>query len=985
MNRKMRRRWKVNKIPIFLFFVSFSVVWSYISPSFIAYALDTSFEVTAVNIDGDVEEKVTFSGGDISKDTVPVREGYQFIKAYVLDSETQNQVEIENAHVKEGRVYFRLKGEQQESLEHSYVLPDASDKIFFMYRNVVKTIQVTYAPNKDQDIIVTGPDTLDVSNGTATGNFTVSVPRQNDIVLDTNNSNVKKDADISTTERTVYRYRIQSTSDITIPISSVDKQNLTLTAQKTISDDWDMKGYKPNTNYFYNNAMIVTQNVTDNDIQAGRNLDQSSYSFQYGNTVHLKVYHDKTLDIKNGTFSSFLSVIYLNGQPFGVPQPFSRFGISKYPSEIGKDPYNRPYYEGAQKNGTGIWSYMVGGAGFENRDKLVSTFSRPQGFDPYLHASWSDNNERGFRVWYADVIYAHVIGQKNTIHVENGPLAGATITITIMDAKPDNYTGKLMSWDYDEQGNIATPFTLDYTKFNNEDGWGKGSHNSLRLAYDIQIDNAPTDIVAQTEWATTASSKVGMYLNYGVEDVEVYASNLNAVSTSESVPSWQSAQTAWFNTVGLGGASRHNSYSDIYNGKAQETKDPQLAIRGNVKNGYTSPTYRDDTVAPIHATAADPNVFANPSVNEQEAPGKGFYGKYPVFTQLSLGIDTNSSDQFVRVAGMNVVGVQAKLMHLPVDYQLDGGTVQDTSLFPTKDISLTQQKYLYDVEGNPVIHIPTEVPTKENAQFSHWEIFKLNGDHEEDTYVKALPGNDIDITDTDLFGRISYTDGTINFDGIRLKAVYIDDKDNSGNNFVVNHFYKENADSQDNEAIEQVGSFISVFGSDSNLSKTGETELAKETIEYNGNTYRRIDIEKGEETSHPIGGFVTFAPNQNSIDIVYVRVKKGTVKVRYEDEDGQLLPNTTEELLKDNVLVGTQYEAVKKEFDEYEFKEMKEGSAPEKGSVQEGEQTVVYVYALKRYEVPETGLDFPYGIPLLIVLDALLPLAMLTLLRHKKR
>lgn len=976
----MVKRCKRYSVLLVLTLLAITIILMGVPSKVEVYAQETDFQVTAVNLAGDVEEKVTFSGGEISEQTAPDRGNtHKFTKAYVKDAKSDKPVEIVSADVRDGRVYFRLKDETQENLERSYLLADGSEKIFFEYRDIAKTIKVTYQPDENQDIIVTGPDTIELYNGTATGTFTVSVPRQNNIIIDSSIAEVTLDEDISTPERTVYRFKISTDHDLNIPISSVAKQGLTLTAKKTYSDDWEYGGY-PSTGYYYKDAMIITENVTDADIEAGRNINQSSLNFQYGNTVHLKAYSDRTLDTSQGTFSTFLSVIWLNGQPIGIPQPLSRFGPSRYPDETG-NPYNRPTYEGASTYLCGTSTCLTGGAGFQNQDKLVSTFSRPQGWDAYNYAYWSSMDDRSYRSWYGNVIFQHVIGQKTVVDVDHGPLAGAKITVTITDAKPDNYTEKLNSWGYDSNGDVRHEdiFQLNDQKFNDEKGQDKGYHNSLRLAYDIKIENAPVDITATTEWATTSSSKVGMYLNYGVEDVEVYASNLNDVSTPESQPSWQPMNSGWLTSVGLGGGNRHGSYTDL-SGKAQQIKDPMLAVRGNVKNGYTQPIYRDDTVSPIHRTW----TTANTTANSPEGAGKGFYGKYPVYAQAALGIGMRDST-YVKTAGMNVVGIEAKLLHLPVDYQLEGGTVEDTSLFPTKDVSLTQPKYLYDVEGNPIIHIPTAIPHKDGAQFSHWEVLKLNGDEETEIGYSALPGEDINILDTNLFGRITYNDGTVNFDGVRLRAVYADGSTGDGEEFVVNHVFKENADSTDNLGVQQVGSFISVHGSDSNLTSKGESEFAKESVEFNGATYRRIDIDQGEDVEHPIGGYVPFNDTSRSIDIVYVREKRGTVKVRYEDEEGNLLPDTTEETIQDNVLVGTEYSVSKKDFDEYEFKEMKEGSAPEEGTVAEGEQTVVYVYALKRYEVPETGLDLPYGMPLLILMDALLPLALIVLLKRKRR
>ena len=60
---------------------------------------------------------------------------------------------------------------------------------------------------------------------------------------------------------------------------------------------------------------------------------------------------------------------------------------------------------------------------------------------------------------------------KTQTYVQHGPLAGATVTITITDAKPDNYRGSLNT----------------FHEYKDGDGWddtsayNKGQHNSLRL------------------------------------------------------------------------------------------------------------------------------------------------------------------------------------------------------------------------------------------------------------------------------------------------------------------------------------------------------------------------------------------------------------------------------------------------------------------------------------------------------------------------
>lgn len=985
MRRGLKKCW-IFSLAVFL---SLTTILARVPPDLTVYAQSKDVEVSAVDLDGNsLGQTVSFAGGDITEATAPKIEGKRFIRAYVIDSVTNKKEAIQSIESRGGRAYIKRINESVDALERSYLSTDTASKVYFEYLDLAKTVTVTYQPEEGKDIIVTGPPHLELVNGSAVGYFTVSVPRNAEPILDENIQEVVKDSDLSTTTRTVYHYKINTARDLTISLSSQEKSTLTLTANKTISDDWTMAGSYPNENYFYSKTMVVTQNVTDDDIQNGRNLNTSSYSFQYGQTVHLKAYSDRTIDRKDGVFSTFLSTIWLNDQPFGVPQPFSRFGLSKYPTEAelaaqnnNRGPYDRPFYEGAYKSMTNVY----GGVGFENRGKLVPMFTRPEGFDSYWRGNfwYNEARDRSFRQWYSDVVMENVIGQTTVIDVDHGPLAGARITIKIMDAKTDNYTDKLLSWEYDEKGNIKTDINyLDPNKFNHDDGWGKGSHNSLRLAYDIQIDNAPTNITARTEWATTASSKIGMYLNYGVENVEVYASKPNQVSTPEDKPSWQEpeSQNPWFNTVGMGGASRHSIFRDD-NGYIQEIADPQLKIRGNVKNGYTSPKYRDDTVSAIHGTEADPNGFADPVVNNTEAPGKGFYGKYPVYSQVGLALTFTASEGYVKVAGMNVVGVEAELLHLPVDYSLNGGVVQNREQFPDENASRSpgNEKFMYDVEGNPIIHIPIEVPTKENARFLHWNVLKVKDGQEIESVMEALPGEDLNLKDIETFGRISNIDGSVNFDMIRLKAVFEENSQGALDVFTINHVYKENEDSEQEDGSETVASFVSIHGSDSSLTESGEKKFAPDKLEYNGNKYKLVL----SDDASPKGGYTTFTDTSTSTTFMYVRTR-GTVKVRYEDTEGNLLPDTNEITLVDNGLEGTEYESTKEEFSDYVFVDMKEDSAPAKGTVQEGDQTVVYVYRPK-VKVPNTGLDVPMGPTLAILLDAVLATGIFLLIRRKRR
>ena len=120
------------------------------------------------------------------------------------------------------------------------------------------------------------------------------------------------------------------------------------------------------------------------------------------------------------------------------------------------------------------------------------------------------------------------------------------------------------------------------------------------------------------------------------------------------------------------------------------------------------------------------------------------------------------------------------------------------------------------------------------------------------------------------------------------------------------------------------------------------------------------DVTDGEDT----WTFKGWAPTEQTInkaDIHFVgtwalaakpQPKTGSVYVKYVDEQGKEISEKTE--LKKDAPVGEEYTASPKTIEGYETGVWQEGSAPEKGKVAEGEQTVVYVYK-KVEETPKTG------------------------------
>ena len=98
---------------------------------------------------------------------------------------------------------------------------------------------------------------------------------------------------------------------------------------------------------------------------------------------------------------------------------------------------------------------------------------------------------------------------------------------------------------------------------------------------------------------------------------------------------------------------------------------------------------------------------------------------------------------------------------------------------------------------------------------------------------------------------------------------------------------------------------------------------------------------------------------EQTVIFVYKSVPKtGSVYVRYIDQDGKDLLEQETVLANENV--GTSYDVQPKTIEGYEDPQLAENSAPQSGEVKEGEQTVIFVYKMKKgtviaYFVDEDG------------------------------
>ena len=81
--------------------------------------------------------------------------------------------------------------------------------------------------------------------------------------------------------------------------------------------------------------------------------------------------------------------------------------------------------------------------------------------------------------------------------------------------------------------------------------------------------------------------------------------------------------------------------------------------------------------------------------------------------------------------------------------------------------------------------------------------------------------------------------------------------------------------------------------------------------------------------------------------------KKGSVYVKYVDENGNELPGGEKTTVVKDGNVGSYYFTTEKDFDGYTFSHMAEGSSDPTGKVVEGDQQVVYVYTKNNTPQPE--------------------------------
>ncbi len=862
-------------------------------------------------VDGQIDGNLRWNGGSGLKD-------YAVQKVYVQEGRVSYNVDrleyLAAQGNEEARVYLKLKDIPQDRAKLYYPVSE-SQKIKVAVYPVAEVARLTYKVDQTvlpsdgydaQDIQIYGPETAQIVNGTAKANFVVSVPRKMrpKVTLEGGNnlakaqkiedrSVVKEDGSFS---RTIWVYELTTPASATITASWEVKNQVNIKGadDKRNKYDWQ-QGYTNQDAYQFPDRDKLSEIQTED----GRGVESGNeVRRDYNSTVFFNIYHDKTftdngqrrwLSQRSG-YNVFLAGVHISGQTFGAPQPFSRFGASKYKtSGIPGGESNRAYiphysaYPGAADNDNGTHLNVPG---------VIDIFAQSTGYGPW----WSSGDgrrgtKRKFYDWYYNQVMYKGLQNNSALksrYVETGPLAGSTVSVYLVDAKPAKYKGPLASiHGFDRSPTVAAEYATDYGNnqtiqragqndylgpVNNKwdayaDGSGgnKAFWNAFRTKYAVQINNVRDDIDLDTEWYTTDSTKLGLYKNEGVENVEVFAKRLEFGDGNFG------GQTQWLKVKGGKGDGNRTitgegTYLDSraidgtynWNNKNKfNNTDPVLKIRGDVVNGYIDPTYVDDTAMP----AMGGDDWMKPYKDSGNGGGRGFYGEYSLFATGVVNLLDNDNDVFT-YGGMNISGVQAKLVPVKAGFDLQGGSITNSEKFPTVEAvsqanpeDLKARLYTLNVNSNPIVHVPQDTPVKAGSLFKGWRVYRSRGDsvYYDKTNILLQPGMDlnIDLTASErssgfqaaadgepatlngvvvIDQRISDTTGRLNFDKIKLEAEWTTDASELGvpGIFRVEQSFKDEANGP--AKTKPVMVFRGLPGMKADLTELALKDLAPKTI-----------------------------------------------------------------------------------------------------------------------------------------------------------
>lgn len=823
-------------------------------------ASEGQFSVSVVDLEGNSQGMLNTEGFDLSAEPkqLPQKESWMFVRAFLGDNtNTQQQTDLLSAKLSDDKtqVILELEAEHGSSRATLSLAKEDASKIKVQMYSVADYATITYNNQISDKATLSGAERVKLDNGSAIIKVSANTPTDEEPQLSAGESDgaeVSVSADLSSSNRKILQYNVKVTKDTTLTLTSRSTTSDTYTATFDTSrkNDWaddDLSTYTNNTTAFQHFNDIYQ--VNSNNIYQGQSSGNST-TVQSGETLKFKVYHDRgNAKLQSGATATTtqLAALWINGQTYPAPQPFSRYGKSMY-----EDYCKAPLFENISFGSANTsWKFFTQQLLPNSLLYFIPNYTEPHGFTSPL-ANGSVNNSN-WQEWMQKAILGAAVGSKTITRINSGPLAGSTVTITLTDAQPFAF--------YKELGTGATFSVWNYKDGTNKNQYS-GFSNSLRLCYEVEITDVTSNLQIAPEWVASTNMKLGVYFNYGVESMQIKASKVNdKESNLSAIKSYVDAGTsAWVDCAAFEGAS--GTRDNIY------TEDPKFDFKATIKNGYVDPRYYDaswfvakqgltykDVLSARDQTqisyTSDLKAYGPRLKLQKTSDQTQVTGSYPIFTVGSSKIRNFNNSEVIRFGGMSTVGVRASLAHIGAWYDLNGGTSFDMSLYPSKDemntilskvpnnsndpnAGLGQAasfvNKLYNVESRPLVVVPATPVNNETSPLIAWELILVKADGtEESTGRYFQPGEILDISSESALGsRITSTAGDLLIKAVGFKATY---NTLSGSNI---HTYTVKCVSDDGSVLQE----FNFLGSEDLTATLQETDVPQE-LESSGKRYRR--------------------------------------------------------------------------------------------------------------------------------------------------
>ena len=389
------------------------------------------------------------------------------------------------------------------------------------------------------------------------------------------------------------------------------------------------------------------------------------------------------------------------------------------------------------------------------------------------------------------------------------------------------------------------------------------------------------------------------------------------------------------------------------------TTNGQFVVEYNTHHDHLDPNASSgDSGAAVKTKVTNNGVLAYQNVNNQLGGGL-------------FGATVNLIDSGVTLKDPETPTPEVKKGNVDVTYVAEDGTVLEKTSDVVKD-------------GEVGTDYTTEKKKFDGYSFSRMGEFsaEATGKVEEGTkhvvyvYTKNKKGS-VDVTYVTEDGKVleattdvvkdgevgtDYTTEKRKFDGYSFSrmgefSAEATGKVEEGTKHVVYVYTKNPEEKKGNVDVKYITTDGKVLEDVTKVKDNAPVGEAYTTEEKSFDGYHFVGMDK---TSDSANGKVT----EGDKHIVYVYEKdpevpttpvekKGSVYVKYVDENGNELPGGEKTTVVKDGNVGSYYFTTEKDFDGYTFSHMAEGSSNPTGKVVEGDQQVVYVYTKNNTPQPE--------------------------------